>query len=93
MDLWYKIHGIDGMNGKAIEDAFAELWVASHMPNGAALFAVRDPRARKDDLYFSPGAARVAGNLIALYGGTECPRPELAGLALVVGDEVAVDFS
>ena len=93
MDSWYKMTGIDGVDGRAVEGAFAELWIARQMPNDAAMFAVRDHRARTNDFYFSPGAARVAGDLIVRYAGVECPRPEIAGLALVVGDQGAVDFS
>ena len=87
MESWYKVAAGDW----AIMDAFTALWVAKGGPKDAALF-VSHPRRRANDFYFSPGAARIAEELLVRFACTECPRPEASGLSLLVGDQSAMSL-
>jgi hypothetical protein len=70
-------------------DAFTAMWIASGGPKDAALF-VGHPDRRTYDFYLSPGAVRIAEDLIVRFACVECPRPEGFGLALLVGDQNAI---
>jgi hypothetical protein len=91
MASWYKVTSADW----DIQDEFASRWLASGGPKDAALFSVRNIKARNNDFYFSPGAARIAEDIIARYAGTECSRPVASGssilatVSLLVGDQSA----
>jgi hypothetical protein len=88
-DTWYKITRRDW----TIQDQFLLLWLAKRGPKDAALFGSHDLTTKTNYFYLSPGAARIAGDLISHYDGIPCPRPNLSGLALLVGDQSAIEGS
>jgi hypothetical protein len=86
---WYEV----AVKDWAIRDEFARVWMASGGPKDAALFMAHDFRAKTTYFYFSPGAVRIAFQLIVIHGGTECPRPDVEHLVLAVGDQAATEGS
>jgi len=89
MTDWYMVTRSDWV----IQDEFLPVWMANGGPKDAALFTARNQRERTNTFYFSPSAARIAGELIARYGAVKCPRPEISELVLLVGDQSAIEGS
>ena len=67
-----------------LQKAFETLFLANQWPSQAAMFANVDTLAHH--FYFSPGAVAIAGDLISGYAGTECAKPEIADIVLLVGN-------
>ena len=93
---WYEVTlplKENGVGGKvmALQDAFDAVFMANHLPENAALFGNRGTRFKDYSCYFSPGAVRIAQDLIAAYGGVICQPPGKAGLTLRIGHVNAID--
>jgi len=67
-----------------LQKAFEKLFLANQWPKQAAMFANVDSLAHH--FYFSPGAVEIASDLISRYSGTECAKPEVTDLVLLVGN-------
>ncbi len=92
MEEWYVVKRTDWI----VQDRFAEIWTQLGGPVDAALFGVRDLRARATDFYFNPPAARIAADLLEEYGAVECQpldltRSSLLGPSLLVGDQSIIE--
>jgi hypothetical protein len=75
---------VQGMQHMALLSAFADAMVKARGPNDAALFsrAISAPDGIGAEVFFSPGAARIAPHLLAKYAATSCsppPRPSSGG--------------
>jgi hypothetical protein len=88
MESWCKVVTDDW----DIEDHFRKLWLAHGGPRDAALFGPLVARRNAREFFFSPGAARIAASLIVQYSGVQCARPKAVGLALLVGDQSALEL-
>lgn len=82
---WYKVVA----DSWGIQDEFANAWILSGGPKDAAMFGIMALKRGPLEFYFSPGAFRIAGEIIAQHGGKECPQPR-PPLALLVGDQRAL---
>jgi hypothetical protein len=82
-----------GIGGKvaSLQDAFDAAFMANLFPEDAAMFGNRDKEPKNYSCYFSPGAVRIAQDLIAAYTGVACPPPLKAGLTLRIGHVRAID--
>jgi hypothetical protein len=84
---WYKITLESRESGtRQIEDLelkFDALFMAAGCPPDMALFAA--PCKKGLDLYFSPNASVMAGELIRAYDGRNCERPRADQVELVEG--------
>jgi len=85
---WFKItfspEDINAGRARSIVQDFGDVYVASGGPRDAALFK------RNDSMYiyyFSPGAARVAMQLIAGCSGVPCSAPVQSEVKLMAGDD------
>lgn len=87
MDPWYCVVRNDWI----IQVHFQNRWKRAGCPNDAALFGRFDIRANKRTFYFNPEAALLAPDLLEIYRAVECKSPNLASLALLVGDEKIID--
>jgi len=67
-----------------LQKSFETLFLANQWPKQAAMLANVDSLAHH--FYFSPGAVEIASELIARYAGTECAKPEVSDLVLLVGN-------
>jgi hypothetical protein len=56
----------------ALQDSFINIFTALGAPRDAGMFK---SSVSAYIYYFSPGAARIATQLIAHYAGRECPAP------------------
>ena len=97
MENWYKVTlpvNEAGPGGKMmrLQDEFREIFLHSGPERDAALFTDKNEDFTEHYFYFSPGAARIALQLIVQYGGVECSHPTMTGtLRLVVGHADARD--
>jgi hypothetical protein len=80
--------------GRAVEEAFRQIWLLAGDPKDAALFAVQ---RKTTELYFNPKAALLASALLPRIGAVPCqpldlthPHP-LRGPVLIVGDQSIVE--
>ena len=83
---WFKIalshEQVVACHISRLEDAFGALFAAAGSPYGAALFSI----AREDggeDLYFTPPAAALAGQLLKTNGGWPSDPPVDDGTVLL----------
>ena len=87
MTSWYRVTLSDNdvVVRKHIElqQAFENVFLANGWPKEAAMFSNVDSLAHH--FYFSPGAVRIAKDLIVRCGGSECPAPVQSDLAMLVG--------
>ncbi len=85
---WYR--AISSNSG--LQDEFENIWFTNGGPKDAALFGIYDLRHRMTELYFNPGAARIAAQLVTSYA-EECPPPDIQarGLVLLVGDQSIIE--
>jgi hypothetical protein len=89
MNSWFKVTvpfeeaGVAG-TAKKLQDAFYVLFVMNGSPPNAAIFGLRSDNQYHYCVYFSPGAARIAGSVIEHYSGVPCERPP-RNAALLVG--------
>jgi len=67
-----------------LELKFDALFMAAGCPPDMALFASRS-RDGGLDLYFSPEASIMAGELVRAYGGQDCEPPRADQVELVEG--------
>lgn len=90
MNSWFKV----AQQGRAVEEAFRQIWLLAGAPKDAALFAIQQ---KTTELYFNPEAALLASDLLVKIGAVECPpldltRPHpLRGPVLIVGDQSIVE--
>ena len=86
--MWYRIHLSlsDITAGKmfTLQDEFSAVWTAAGAPPDAAMLA-----GKQDDkgeaIYLTGPAAKLAGHLLAKYGGEQCLKPTSVELSLLVG--------
>jgi len=85
---WYRVtlsnSDVVARRHMELQTAFETLFLANQWPKQAAMFANVDSLAHH--FYFSPGAVEIASDLIARYSGTECAKPEVSDLVLLVGN-------
>lgn len=90
---WYKVtlSKADIRAGKigSLQDGFEALFIALGGPGNAGMFGGLELGGHK--YYFSPGAARIAGALIARYAGVECVPPKRSEVAILVADAGRLD--
>jgi hypothetical protein len=67
-----------------VQSAFEKLWTSASGPKDAAMFSCGRP-GRAFELYFSPGADRIAHALIESSGGIASEAPSKDDTKLVVG--------
>jgi hypothetical protein len=67
-----------------VQSAFEKLWTSASRPKDAAMFFCGRP-GRAFELYFSPGADRIAHALIESSGGIASEAPPRDDTELVVG--------
>ena len=89
---WYKITlSVDQVSGESLslQRAFGLLHLSNGAPRDAGMFrSLKMGSWGSFSFYFSPGAARIAGPLIASYAGVECPAPkrsEVSNLVAIAG--------
>ena len=80
---------VDGKGWK-LQSAFETIFLANGGPPDAAMFT-NDVDVDSVIYYFSPGALRIAGNLLTSYGAVPCSRPVRDSVALLVGEQSALD--
>jgi hypothetical protein len=91
---WYKVTLSDNdmladqLN--VLRDAFSRLHVEAGDPDDAAIFAT-DDEGPACILYFSPGARRIAMQLVLEFSGVETATPMRSGACLLVGNQLAWD--
>jgi hypothetical protein len=68
-----------------LQREFEAIFMTHGGPRDAAMFSNQDP-ARDHEFYFSPGALRIAGDIIRRYGGAPCETPSQSEAALLVGE-------
>jgi len=87
MASWYRVTLSDKdvvvRKHMELQKAFENAFLARGWPKEAAMFANIDTLSHH--FYFSPGAVRIAKDLIVHYAGTECPSPAMLDLVLLVG--------
>jgi len=85
---WYKVKlsAEEVASGKHqnLQDEFDILFLANGGPQDAAMFSDRLSNSELE-VYFSPGARRLAKALIAKYSGVPCENPSGKKPALLVG--------
>jgi hypothetical protein len=92
MNSWYTVtmpSKEGGINGKGfrLQQAFMGIYVTNHAPKDAAMFMTDSADYKEVHYFFSPSAAKLAGNLIETYGGVECPIPfQGENVSLLVGE-------
>jgi hypothetical protein len=88
LTVWYRVtlsnSDVVARKHMELQKAFETLFLANQWPRQAAMFANVDTLAHH--FYFSPGAVEIARELIARYAGTECAKPEVSDLVLLVGN-------
>jgi len=67
-----------------VQTAFEKLWLAALRPKDAAMFSCGSA-GRAFELYFSPGARRIAHALVESSGGIASEAPPKDDTALLVG--------
>lgn len=76
--------------GKAmsLQNEYAAIFLSSGGPRDALVLtsSALDFENENWDYYFSPGAMRIAGDLVIARGGTPCDRPDRDRVNLAVGD-------
>ena len=91
---WHKVTLTDeeliAGKGMALQNEFSASFIANGAPKDAAMFCSRS--AQESNFYFSPGAFKIAEELIACYAGIECPPPSPSGLSLLVADAKWEEF-
>ncbi len=87
MTSWYRVTLSDNdvvvRKHMELQQAFETVFLANGWPKEAAMFANIDTLSHH--FYFSPGAVRIAKELITAYSGTECSPPSVLDLAMLVG--------
>lgn len=87
MERWYRVTRTDWI----VQNHFRNRWTRAGSPSASALLGRIDVRAGKMTFYFNPEAARLTPDLLELYKAVECDTPNVAALALLVGDQSIVD--
>lgn len=97
MGTWCKVTfpleqaGIDG-EATRLQDAFGSVLIASGAPKDAAMFGQRSRDFKSWVCYFSPGAVRLIGKMLARYSPVECAAPEKGTVSLLTGDANAFEM-
>src|SRR5262245_7545470 len=75
-----------------LQNLFEAAFVATSAPKGAAMFMNRRP---EDDYsyYFSPGARRIFGIILAAWSAMECAEPNGEHVALLIGHASARELA
>jgi hypothetical protein len=66
----------------AIQDAFANVWIAAGAPPDAAMYGGKS--ARDNRCFFTPGAVTLARPLLLSFGAVDCPEPDVRTLIVLV---------
>ena len=95
MDNWYKVRlsfsaSIPIGEGMKLQHAYTEIFIANGAPKDALVLANTDCTDFYD-YYFSPGAMRIASDLVLSHGGVLCSRPQRKDVRLAVGDVNSLD--
>jgi hypothetical protein len=81
---WQKVTLTKDIESEGIlRESFLALLVAAGMPDDAILYgntSVEHP----DDVFFSPGAVRISGALLRVYGGVACEPPDPSEISVLV---------
>ncbi len=96
MNGWYKIEfpliELQAMGAaRKLQRLYEQLLMAKGAPLDALLLASDEHGVQHQDYYFSPGAMRIAAQVILQFGAKPCDDPDLKTVQLVVGDESALD--
>ena len=96
METWYTARyplSQTGVLGEAakMQTEYTQIFVLSGSPKDALVLADLEPHDNYHHYYFSPGAMRIARQLILDHGGVPCSRPERKTIKLVVGDANSLD--
>jgi len=87
MTSWYRVTLSDKdvvvRKHMELQLAFETAFLASGWPKEAAMFSNVDTLSHH--FYFSPGAVRIANDVIVHYEGAECAPPAMSDLVLLVG--------
>jgi len=88
---WYKVtvsaEDVPRAVSAIIQYEFCALFNAAGDPENAAMFSTQVLNTGAE-LYFSPGARRIAKSLLKQYGGVPCEKPSCA-IYLMVGHPAA----
>ena len=68
-----------------LQNEFDNLFTLSGGPKDAGMF--KSPEVNMHIYYFSPGAVRIAAQLIARYGGVDCLAPARVDIHPVMGNQ------
>jgi hypothetical protein len=90
MSSWYKVtvkyeETTPRGSGRSLQEIFEELFIGTGAPRDVALFGDRSDDFNYYFYYFSPGAHRIAAELIERYRGVTCQMPSGERLALLAG--------
>jgi len=95
METWYKVElsvaDIRNRKGVLLQDEFTALFRANGAPKDAAMFDKVDDTP-PFTCFFTPGAYRMAELMLRDYGATECNKPLVHEVVLVVGNSDAMRF-
>jgi hypothetical protein len=96
MESWYKVRFVvseAGVRAQAVklQHEYSKIYAKNRAPKDALVFTDQEHRNQHYDYYFSPGAMRIAGELILASGGVPCPRPDREQVTLTVGSIHSVD--
>jgi hypothetical protein len=87
---WYEVvlssEQLSGGVSEKIQSDFEALFVKAATPPEMALFCDTFP-VPQFSMYFSPMAGQYASDLISLYSGDACEKPDASEVTLLVGDE------
>ena len=90
---WYKVtlsdSDIRANRLDALRDTFSQLHLGAGDPDDAAIFFYKDDLSPGSILYLSPGAARIAMQLVLEYSGVESAAPMRSQVGLLVGRQLA----
>ena len=91
---WYRVtilaEDVNRALSAIIQFEFADLFNAAGAPEDAAMFSSQ-PLDTGLELYFSPGAYRIAKSLIKRYHGVPCEKPS-GNIHLMVGCQKAKEI-
>ena len=96
MDSWYKVtlslgDAADGKN-ISLQKEFTYIYMRSGFPAGAGMVQNAD-NAEQFSIFFSPGAALIARELILRYKGAVCPAPRRSEIIPLVGAPSSLPFA
>jgi hypothetical protein len=92
---WYRApfgtaDNFDYNSSARIGNEYEQILISNGFPKEAALFASDNLGGGADEfhyVYFSPGAARIAGALLSKLGAAPCDKPSANTVGLLVGHD------